>query len=154
MMKKLFIIILAIVSLSCGSKHKAIQESRTEVNTKQDSLGVSVQVTKVDSTAESSEDEWVWQPQDSTCQEPVEITKPDGTKIKIPKKGVLTHRKRSNHINILNIKKDSASVKKTTSSDTYNFKREKNVTREPGFNWWPFWVLAILGGYLLWKNRK
>lgn len=140
-MKTTILTILLLLLTSCGSKHKVVQESSLITNTKIDSIGTQVAITKVDSSSEDCEWELEWQPDDSTTASQAVIIRPDGTKMIIPR-GVLKGKKKYKRINGLYIKKDSSSVKKSTTSDTYQFKREKNVHRDHGLSGW-YWLFII-----------
>ena len=141
-MKKILYALLILALVSCGTKNKLVQETGTKIETTTDSTCTQVAITQVDSTSENSEWEWEWQPYDSTATTQAVIIQPDGTKVIIPR-GVLKGKKKSKQINGLHIKKDSSSVKKSTDSEVYDYKREKYVHREPGLGIWP-WLIVIL----------
>ena len=157
-MKKILLcvsVLLLASTIGCGSKHKLIQDEKKEIKENSDSIQVKSEIKISVKDSLNEENEWVWQPQDPCSDEPVEITTPNGTKIKIPKKGVLRHQKRSNHTNTLEKKESSATIKKTTNSKTYTRNRDKEVVRTPfriPFLIW-FLIVAAILIWLEWRRR-
>ena len=155
MIKKILLLSTCILLMSCGSKSKLVQEEKLEIKEQVDSTGTKSEtnISVKDSLNESNE--WSWEPADPNCSEPAEIVTPDGTKIKIPKKGVLRHNKKSSHSKTFNKKESSAAVKKTTDTKKLTHKRDKQVERTPfAISWW-IWLLIAAGclAWYQWKRR-
>lgn len=142
-MRAIILLITTLLLLSCSSsKTKVVEEQKVERVEKVDSVGARVKETIKDTVKETGEWEWEWCPEDSTSTEPVEISKGD-LKIKIPKKGVLRHKKKVELTSILEREKDSATVKKTTDTKTYDYKRSKDVERETEGSWF-WWIIIVI----------
>ncbi len=158
-MKKVLLLsiyILLTCTIGCGSKSKLVHEEIQQKKEHIDSVAhkSEIKITQKDSTKES--DDWVWEPEDANCKDPVEITKPDGTKIKIPGKGRLRHNNESTHSKVLEIKKDVVGVKKTIDTKgltrSYNKEVERKVFNMP---WW-LWILIVivLIGIVYWECNR
>lgn len=152
-MKKIILLVSALLLLSCGSKHKLIQEKEVKKIENIDSTGTRESIKVKDSVASSEELEWEWCPEDSSTN-PLEIIQPDGTKVIIPAKGILRHKKKSSHRSVLEIEKDSASVKKVTSNETLESSREKEVEREPSIFPWLILIIVLVGIFLIIREWK
>ena len=156
MIRKILLCVSVLLMMSCGSKHKLVQEEIKKTEISEEEATRSLSSFEINKDTLNENNEWVWEPADTTCVEPAEIITPDGTKIKIPKKGVLRHNKKSTHSNTSVKKENVVAAKKTTASEIILHKREKNVKREPSimsFWWiWLFLVLAILI-WLAWRRQ-
>ena len=140
-------------STSCSSLKKTKETTKEKTEITETESGVKIEETTKKEASKNEDNVWIWQPEDPNCDQPVEIIQPDGTKIKLPGKGVLRNKKSSNHIETFEKEKDSAAVKKTTRTKKKINTLDKDVERKT----FPWWVLVVLGAiitYIVWNERK
>lgn len=157
MIKKLFAFNIALVllstSMSCSSLKKNKQETKEKTEITEQESGVKVEESTKKEELKKEDNVWEWVPADENCDAPVEIIQPDGTKIRIPKKGVLSNKKASTHIETFEKKKDSIASKKTTRTKKKTNTLDKDVERKT-FPWWVIIVLGAITTYFIWNERK
>lgn len=146
-------LLLMCTSMSCSSTKKNVEreKEKTEITEKEEGTKVE-EKTKTEET-KKEDSEWVWEPADENCDEPVEIIQPDGTKIKIPKKGVLKNKKSQTNTNIFERRKDSLNVKKTTYTKKKTNTIDKGVERK-SFPWWVVIAISSIIVYIIWNERR
>ncbi len=149
MIKKILLFSICILftfTIGCGVKSKSVQEEKKEIKEHVDSTGTKLDVLiKVKDTLK--QDECF----ENTGEADIIIERPDGSKIRVPKKGAYKQSKSQTHSNTFEKKESSAAVKKTTTTKTNGYKKEKDVTRKP-FNiaWWLIIVIIVLI-YVQWR---
>lgn len=153
-MNKFILILIASFLLSCGSKHKLVEESKVESTVKVESTQKEEKLVKIDSSRQEEEFEMCYINEDSTSTAPLEIIKPDGTKILIPKGGKLSSFKKKSNKNYLQVDKAVSEVKQEIGVTSKSSKREKIVNRDSFFHWLVLLLLIIFLSYMYRKELR
>lgn len=143
-MKKITLLLATIILTSCGARKSEVkkEDTKTEIKTEE--------VTKIDAVTETTvtdntitdTQEWNIEPVDNN--KPIEVTKPDGSKITIyngriqskTKKEVADKKEITKEV-VQAVKETKADVKQETSS------KEKNTDRK-AYNGWMWWLLLLI----------
>lgn len=149
-MKKIILFSIYIVlacTIGCGTKHKIVQEERQETIEHTDSISI-----KHDSLVSNKDTLNENECFENTGDADIDIIKPDGTKIHLPKNGSYKRSNNKIHTNIRQTQNSVLNVKKTTNTDKYKKNYKKDVERKPFSP--PFWLwilLIVIIIYIKWR---